>query len=490
MTFRRLVTLVTFLAVFTMAVRVSIDTDTWWHLRAGAWMVEHRQLLRVDPFSLTRQAAPWVYPGWLAQLLLYGVYQGLGLAGLNLLTAFMVTLAFALVWPLMEAPPLLRGFVLLLAATASGVYWAARPQILSFALTGLFVFILDRRRHGHPRLVWILPPIMALWANLHGGFAVGFLLIGAYLAGEGLELLGSRRVRVASGGDAGGEARRRVLNLALVGLVSAAAASLNPHGPVMLAYPFKTISIGVLQDFIQEWQSPDFHRLEAQPFLWMVLLTMLALAASRRRPSVTELLLVVGFSYMGFMAGRNVALFALVAAPVLARHANSALEPLLSGRRRGRQVPERLAGYLNLAIFSLLVPVALVKMAVPLSEEANQEAVRAQAPVAAVAFIRDRQPPGPLFNSYNWGGYVLWELYPDYLSFVDGRTDLFDDEVLNDYVQAWRADPGWEGIIDRWGIRLVLLEPRAPLARALEGSVWLRLYGDERAVVLVRDVRP
>ncbi|MCK4692920.1 MAG: hypothetical protein KAT23_04785, partial [Anaerolineales bacterium] len=117
MSFRRLVVGLTFLAVFTMAMRVSVDTDTWWHLRAGEWIVEQRQILRTDPFSLTRQGEPWIYPGWLAQIGLYGIHNEFGFAGLNLITALMVVLAFVFIWLLLDGPLLMRAFVLLLATT-------------------------------------------------------------------------------------------------------------------------------------------------------------------------------------------------------------------------------------------------------------------------------------------------------------------------------------------------------------------------------------
>ena len=487
MSFRRLTIFVAFLAVFAMAVRVSADTDTWWHLRAGAWMIEHHQVLSADVFSLTRMGQTWIYPGWLAQILLYAVFHSLGYAGLNLFTAGVVVLAFIFAWQTFEGPILLRAFVLLLAATTSAVYWSARPQMLSFALAGLFVWILERSRAGDRRLLWILPPAMALWANLHGGFAIGLMLLGLYLAGEVLELLVPAFLRSATLAQAWAERRGRIVALALAAAVSAAAVSLNPHGPVMLLYPFRTVSIGVLQDYIQEWQSPNFHHLEAQPFLWMLFLTIAALAFSRRRRGTTEVLGVVAFAYLSLLAGRNIALFALFAAPVLARHGHSALEPVIARFGRGPQIPERIARALNLVILALLLVAAAAKVSIPLSPTTNEQALEGQVPVAAVEWIRQHHPAGPLFNSYNWGGYVLWALYPDYPSFVDGRTDLFDDEILTDYLDAWRADADWGTVIDRWGLRLALLEPDAPLVGALEDAGWVQLYADGQAVVLGRE---
>jgi len=488
--FRRLVVGLTFLAVFTMAVRVSVDTDTWWHLRAGAWMTEQGQILRTDPFSLTRQGEPWVYPGWLAQVILYVVYRVFGIIGLNLLTSLMVVIAFIFIWSQLDAPPLLRAFVLILATTVSGVYWSARPHIFSFALTGIFLCLLARTREKNLSWLWLLPPLMALWINLHGGFVIGLILIGIYLAGEAIEVLLTTVLGKNKPSKEWHRNRSRILTLIAVGFACVAAVSLNPHGPQMLLYPFKTVSVGVLQDLIQEWQSPNFHRSEVQPFLWMLLLIMVSLSLSRRRVHAVELLMVTSFSYMSFLAARNIALFALVAAPVLARHSYAILEPHLHDRVVGPQVPERFARGLNVVLFFLMTLAALIKVAGPLSSEVNLEAIEASVPVEAVKKISIQQPAGPLFNSYNWGGYVLWSLFPEYMSFVDGRTDLFGDEILREYLMAWRAEPGWEQVIIRWDIQLALLEPYAPLARVLQDSGWEKLYGDEQAVVLANRTGP
>jgi len=101
-----------------------------------------------------------------------------------------------------------------------------------------------------------------------------------------------------------------------------------------------------------------------------------------------------------------------------------------------------------------------------------------------VDFLAANQLPGPLLNSYNWGSYVIWRLYPQYLSFVDGRTDLFDDEILEQYLALWRAEAGWEQAVRRWDLRLALLEPEAPLSAALQDAGWTKLYRDEQAIIL------
>jgi hypothetical protein len=473
-----------------MAVRVSIDTDTWWHLAAGKHIVESGEIIREDPFSLTRQGESWVYPGWLSQVVLFRTYAFFGYQGLILLTALFVVLAFACIWPLLNGPPLMRAGSILLAVSVSGVYWSARPQIMSFALSGIFLLLLKKIREGKHRSALFLPPVMALWTNLHGGFAIGFIFIFSFLAGEILDLIVET---VRDGIDlpsAWAQHRKSFAVWIGIGLACAAAVMFNPHGAQMLLYPFKTVSIGALQDYIQEWQSPNFHALETQPFLWMLLLIIASLAFSKKETTGESLILVTGFAYMSLVAARNVAVFALVAAPFLCEHGFAAIQPFIQRRKPGKQVPERVARFLNVVILAVMLLASFVKILIPLDGEFIQEAISETAPTEAVDTIRDLELSGNLFNSYNWGGYLTWALYPQMLNFVDGRTDLFNDNILGDYISAWRADPGWEDIMNEWKIDYVLIETGSPLAKVLILSGWDEIYKDEKAIVLANRDKP
>lgn len=480
MSSRQLFTAVAFAGIFAMAARVSLDTDTWWHLRAGTWMLENRAILQTDPFSYTRGGAVWQYPGWIVQIPLALIYLWLGPGGLNLWTAGMVTLAFAFVWRAMEGETFLKGFIVVFGAAVSGVYWAARPYLVTFVLAGAFLWILeDFRRGRRDRLAW-LPVGMALWANSHGGFAVGFILWGIYGFEVGVSwLAGCLRGGRSEGGEAA--ALRRML---VVGALMVLAVCVNPAGPAMLWYPFKTVGIEALQNYIQEWQSPNFHQVSVQPFAWLLLVTLGAVGASRRGLAWVDFLLVAVFAYLGLLAGRNVALFGLVAPVVLARHAGAALE------RAGVRFPGpgrggRRLRTLNGAVFGLVLVAAAGKVALVWPVEANERAFREFLPVEAAAFLRETRPDGRLFNSYNWGAYLLWAL-PEYPVFVDGRTDLYDDEIIGQWFQVARAEEGWQEALARWEVNVVLLERGLPVVSRLEGEGWRLLYEDELAVVYAR----
>jgi hypothetical protein len=133
----------------------------------------------------------------------------------------------------------------------------------------------------------------------------------------------------------------------------------------------------------------------------------------------------------------------------------------------------------------ILILAVLLKVGLDFPLAANQEAFRQNMPLDAVAFIKQKSPPGRLFNSYNWGGYLLWEL-PEYPVFIDGRTDLYNDEVIGEWLQVVRAEPGWQETLDRWEVRLILLEPGMPVVGHLEEAGWQELYKDQQAVVFSR----
>ncbi len=495
MNIKRLVTWITFLAIFVMAMRVSVDNDTWWHLRAGQWIVEQRAVPQVDPFSYTRLGESWQYPGWLVEAPMYWLYRAFGPGGLNLWTALMVTLTFACLWPVLSGGPFLRAFVMVLAAAASGIYWAARPYLVTFLLAGVFLLILENfrwRRTMHAgRWLWALPLLMVVWANSHGGFAVGFLLWGVYAFGVLVAWIW--KGEMAEKLRAAWRYPKMTLRegeyiLWWVGALMILAVCINPSGPVLLAYPFKTVSIGALQQYIQEWQPPDMQSTAVQPFIWLLLLTFAALGAGRRRAALTDWLLFTGFAYMALLAGRNVPLFALAAPLALTRHAAPALAVL--GRALGiHPSPPRRAGKLqsrlNWTILIVLALAVMLRTAAYLPESASRAEFERSLPLRAVEFLRAERPQGRLFNSYNWGGYLLWAL-PEYPVFIDGRTDLYNDEIVETWLQVMRGDAGWEKTLDDWAVHLILVEPGAPLARLLETSGWRLLYQDEVSVLYSR----
>lgn len=487
MSFRKFVAGVSFLSIAAMAARVTIDADTFWHLAAGRWIWQHGQLLRLDPFSVTRLGQPWVYPGWLAQILLFLTHDAFNYLGLNLYTLISVLLSFILLWMAMSEAPLVRGFVLILAAASSAIFWSARPQMLTLLLTVVFLIVLEAERKKGPNWkLWILPPLMTLWVNLHGGYIAGFLAILAYFGARLIEFGLIWLLDAKSLAKAWQDFRQSLLRLILLLGLCLVAVAINPFGAQMISYPFKTISLETLANYIQEWQSPNFHQPNTWPFGAMLLASGVSFGLSRRKVRAHEVLLFVGFGALALHAARNIALFAVAVSLPLARHLESALKPLADRIGRGRQVPQSVANRLNMVAFFLLI-LTLVIWGLPrLSTSASQSFIEEQFPVEAVDRLQTETNP-VVFHTYRWGGYIIWQGWPNLKSFVDGRTDLFGDELLEDYLTIYRAEPGYRELLERWAIEWILVEPSAPLAAAAGRAGWTSQLRQSGSVLLQID---
>ncbi len=500
LTTQQLLVAILFLAIFAMAFRQPADTDTWWHLKIGQLMWESGEVLHTDPFSHPIQGQPWIDHGWLVQLALWPLYTALGLAALAVLLAALVTASFALVYIQCQGKPFVAAFATLIGAIASSVIWAARPQIVSLLLAAIVAFLLDRyKRSDAIAWLWPLPPLVALWVNCHGGFVIAFILMGCYLVGEVLNrVIQSTGNSQASSPATAGSARLAPLVIAL--LLSIPAVLLNPNTVQMFPYAFQTVGIKQLQDFIQEWASPNFHNLQFHPFIWLLLLTLAVMGLSRRRADWTDLVLVGVFAYMGLLAARNIALFALVAPPVLSRYAVYTIDDMVTAQPRLSPLaalahtlrsprPRRVLVMLNLLLLALVLIGAGAKVATEAQRLRDPSVWGEGLPLEAVDYLREHDPPGLMFNSYNWGGYLIWSLYPDKPVFIDGRTDLYalNGTVLEDYAQVHWARPGWEEILNRYEIGYVITERTGLLDLMLAREPgWTRVHEDDLAVIYQR----
>ncbi len=487
---QRLTLAILFVLIFAMAVRVPTDTDTWWHIRSGQYIAEQGRPPTTDPFSHTRYGQPWIDHSWGAQLVLYGVYElfGGGIAagapgnvGLALYMAALATVGMAFVYGMSEGDVYVRAFALVLGTATAAVFWSPRPQMFSFALGALVLYLLHLYKRRHRDRLWLVSPLIALWANVHGGFAIGFIFLVGFLVGEAL-------------GNLFGEADDphvvrwgRLRKVALVTLVAVPAVALNPYGVQMLAYPFRTVNIGVLQDFIQEWASPNFHERQTWPFIALLLGTLGMAALSRPRIDWTDLTLVSGTAAMALMSGRNMSVFAIAATPALTRHLSAWLAERGWHVRPQRAVPTA-QGWLNVALLALVLLGALGKIAAALDPQVVRAAQEERFPVQLAAFLRETPPPGRMFNSYNWGGYLMFAA-PNVPVYVDGRTDLYDDAFLRQYLNIVLLREGWAEALDAQGVDFVAIEAQSVLATMLRtmSERWAeRQFDGGRSALFVR----
>lgn len=450
------------------------DSDYFWHLATGELIDRIGVVPRADPFSFTWAGQPWNPYSWLSELLLYRLVSAVGDAGALIVFAtapaiiclvMSLTLGWRGVRTLAIALPLtLAGWTLL-------PYVTLRPQVISWVLMAVLVSILlgiDRRRRW-PLL--LLPPMIALWANLHGLWVIGVSVIGLYTA---FTLLG--RTRMASS---------RGLMVA-VAVLSIVAAGLTPAGPLGIAYPLQYLNPDSWAlEHIAEWQSPDFH----DPTHWSLLILFVALALNRGRatPGWLVVLPVIAVA-MSLSSIRNVPILAIWSVPTLAMglearlHAHGYHRPLAARTMLVRRL-------LEVGVAVCVAAVAIIALfPSDLSARISDEIGR-RYPVNGVDQLEQLDPETRVLAEYNWGGYVISRLYAlGGRVFVDGRDgEMYSSEVLNDYSDLVGAGSNWEQLLDEYAVEAILLRPAAPLVHGLvQAAGWCEVFRDDDQVLLLR----
>ncbi|MBL8098675.1 MAG: hypothetical protein JNK81_05810 [Anaerolineales bacterium] len=458
-----LVLFVALILIFILLTRTPIDADMWWHLRAGQIMFEQKQILLTDVFSYTRNGTEWVNAFWISEILLYALYAIGGFFAITFFVSIIGVVTFYLIWCRLSGNIFINAFIVILAAITAAPIWGPRPQILSFLLIAILDNLLIKKQ-----LRWIWIPLFALWSNIHGGWIWGFLLISAHIAGEAIEQFTSQEKNWSE-----------IKNLIGWSALSSLAIGFNPNGLAIWILPFQQINVSLQ---IQEWLSPDFHQIAFHPLLWMIFFLLLS-APFAKKQNWSQIFKVLGFAYLTFFSQRNIALFAIVATPLLSDWMNATLQHF---QRDTRLTPRgELPRPLRLFINSILV-LALTVTALGNTYLASlPEKVDENYPVHAIKWIKENQPQGNLFNSYNWGGYLLWTL-PEYPAFVDGRADLYGNEIINQWHAVVSGNENAIHILDEWQVNLILIEPYWEITKVLEMNGWQKVYEDEQAVIFIR----
>lgn len=430
------------------------DPDTWWHLASGRWMVEHGAILREDIFSSTIAGQPYSVGEWLGQVLLYLAYSIGGWPGLAVLRALLVGAAgffLARACRRLGAPWLVAIPLVLFALALSKQSWTDRPQLFTIALFPAALDLLLAARAGDRRALFAYPPLILVWTNLHGGYALGLGLSVAFA----IEAFAHRRASWrAFAACAAASVVASFLDPGALGVGGALSHALSPPR------------------FIVEEMAPDV--LGPAGFVFMCFVAATLIGALLAGGSLLEVLLLVPLLWLGFSAQRHLPYFAFATAPFLAVKVAS-----LAGRlpyRGGRQFPLPAGAQAGLALALLVGALAVTPSAPSAPDESAY-------PVELRAEIRAGQ--GPLLHEYDWGGWLIWNA-PERPVFIDGRLFPYVPAILDDYIVAISLGPAWQEVLERHRIREVLLRPQQPLAGVLRERGWRERARGGDAVLLAR----
>jgi len=460
------------------------DGDPARHLRHGQEILSHGSVIRADPFSFTRPGEPFVGFEYGSQVLMALSDAAGGKAGLVALATLLIAGSLSLLTAWLLRRGLDSALVLvtvLTTAVLTSVHWIARPHLVSWPLTLLLFFALERPQA--PK-AWHMALLFALWANLHGAFVYGWLLIGLYLTGHLLDAW-TTRDRPARRAEALGRAR----GLAAVLPVAVAATLLNPYGWRLPWHVVEYFRDPYIRQTTQEFLSPNFHSGEMQPLL-LVLVGTMAVLALLPRPRTVSLVVILAHVGMVLLAQRNVTLFALVAVPLLAIHVGPWWASVVE--RSTRVV--RFGAVARSGTTTPWVAVGTVWLALLTAGHGRlagrtvvaDEFSRTRFPVEAVAEARAAGLAGRVFHDFMWGGYLLYA-WPESRVFIDGGTDFYGGDLIRSYRAISGLQPGWRDSLEVRQVNIVLTRPRTALAAALQDRTeWLPWHCDSTAVLFVR----
>jgi hypothetical protein len=471
-------------AVLAVYQQRQTDPDLWGHLRYGRFFAKHGPRATTDPFAYTSAGLTWQAHEWLAQWLLWEAYDRGGPLGLIL---FKCLVGGAAVYFLYRALRLASSDarvwapVLMLAASMVGRWFLFRPQLFTFCFFAYFVFILHGHLRGRRAGLWTLPVVLALWANLHGGFLAGLGAIGLALVLRGAQV-------VRSDGRKAGPLWAGVWPLSLTLMAGLAATLLTPSGLGLWRYVLTEMTHQTNRLYIDEWMPllrfPRHAWTALTVFLLLGVLLVAGLFAWRRPgrvagvPAWLWLLSCVPLTWMAFSSVRHVPLLVLWTAPIVALLADGAVAVRAESR------PWQTAW---LAVTGLVGLPTLLAVYFTLADP-RPRITLGPVPGRAVAFLRINGLHGNVYAPLEWGSYLTWELYPEVRVAMDGRNvTLFPSAQVKENLTYYLLDDADPSIPLRYPTDYLLVPPAAAVLKALRhDSHWQELSTGADAVVFVR----
>lgn len=452
------------------------DGDIGWHIRTGDYILGTHSIPKHDLFSFSKTGEPWFAWEWLADVCFAALHRHWGLKGVVLLTGVILSLSSMLLFRHM----LWRGVnvfvaagLTFLAAGASTVHYLARPHVFTFLLLTASLWLLEWDRRTPTRTVWLLVPLSALWANLHGGFLALLACLALTAAGSGRKQIGRYGILTA---------------------ICSLATLLNPYGYRLHLHVLEYLRSGWILQAVDEFQSPKFRSESMFQFEVLLILGLGLTAVLIQKRRLDLVFLVVFWAQESLKSVRHVPIYAIVAAPILAGELTVIWNRWVWGKSK-----RTLAGAMrDLAAdfsgrcrqISIWAPAACVLLFVTNSGlNWPHDFPKDKFPVLAAernsALLRE--PAHRILTSDQWADYLLYHFYPAQKVFVDGRSDFYGPALGEEYLKLMGAGHGWARVFDRYGFDLALAPVDWPLTELLKRDPqWQIRYEDKQAVLLER----
>jgi len=452
-----------------------LDPDTWWHIKYGDLILSTGRWPTVDHWSFTAHGMPVLAYEWVGEILTALAYKFGGLRGMDLLlfvlSSIVVLLLYYYTWlRCRNAKAAFLGtlFVFPMAALC----FTLRPQMLGYSFLLITLIALERFRQGEQKSLWLLPPLFLLWVNTHGSFVLGFMAMGLYWLGGLVDIsadgLQTERWRPS-----------QRIHLELIALLCLAVLPITPYGTQLAVVPVKyAFSLPLNLAHIDEWMPMNLGMWPAKLLLVLLFAWVVAQLAFRMRYQIVDIVFLFLMTYLTFVHFRFVIFYAMffapIAASVLARWI-PAYDPRIDKH------------FINAGL--ILAALGVFAWYFP-SQADLEKNVAKDYPVQAVQYMKEHPVPGPMFNNYGFGGYLVWSMAPAHKVFIDGRGDLYEETgVFADYMKVVDINSSALAVLQAYGVRSCIIPPQDALATLLSAApAWKKIYADRVAAIYVRIV--
>ena len=423
---------------------------------------------------------PFTPHEWLAEVAYGASYLLLGMNGVVLLAALLISITVLLVYReiLRRGVPRLIAFLLVLwCAAMTSPHWLARPHLFTFLFIAIWTPLLIRLSQGQPVPLWQFPLIMIIWANTHGAFIAGFVIWGTILVALLWENFKDLKKNLLV-----------LRNMFIVGGSAFVVTFVNPVGWRLWTTTISYVSNRYLTEFTSEYRSIDFHQMYAWPFLAFITITFLLFMRGWKKLPLSETLLMVVWLPLALYSARNMPLFAIIAMPIMAGYIlpeinNSSIVTRLT-------IPiEKIEHQLHGFVWPLVAVIFVAFfMYTGHSLDISRKGYQFNAndfPVGAVDWLESHPQTGNMYNFCRWGGYLIFRMWPKLDVFIDGQTDFYGEAFTRQYEQIIDADQGWQETLAEYNIQWILVPPNSTIALVLQNNPkWTIVYQDQTAVII------
>lgn len=475
---------------------INIDGDLGRHLTVGKYIIFNQTIPTVDIFSFTRSGMSFTPHEWLAEVAFAAAYLLGQMDGVVVLSALLVaaTFSFTFIQSRRRSKTVLISLgITILAAAAASLHWLARPHLFTLLFVPLWVSEMEKIKQGNYSHWWVAPIMMLFWANLHGAFIMGFVIWGIYLVGLLWDSWAGKWASFTPS-QATPIEKNNLLYMLLIGGFSFISSLVNPSGLGLWGTSLGYLGNRYLVSHTAEYLPPNFHLASTLPFLLLMVLLIFLLGLKTKKLPTSDTFLLAGWTAFGLYSVRNVPLFSVIAAPIMAEQVSELLSQnkpwqwVIRLDERLEKVDLSLRGWVWGVITVVVVIFAFWRGAdLDFAQQGNQfDPLRF--PVKAIAWLENNAEPRRMFNYFPWGGYQLYRSWPTWKVFIDGQTDFYGEDLTRQYEQVITLTDGWQDVLNQYQVEGIIMPTQSNLVKFLQSrSEWQQVYQDQTATILFHE---